>query len=169
MIELDAFIWGPGYGPTGGGWMGRKCCRGEDCGTYPQGACQCVALACEWCCANGWPVPQGGTAATLRFAPGWVRVPIGQARAGDLVVWLSDLPDSDGDGHVAVYRANLSSGFQSFDQNWGQDLCELVAHSYAYIDSAWRWEPAPAPPPPPPGPRPASWPLSGYDLTGEEL
>lgn len=160
MQDLGAFV---------SRWQGQKCCS-PSC-SPPDSVCECVALVAEWCCANGWPHPSGPTAATLNFPPGWEQVQLPQARPGDLVQWHQNLPGSDGAGHVAIYKANLSTGFQSFDQNWAQDLCELVTHNADYVIGAWRYEPPPPPPtpePPPAPPAPSSWPLGEQDLTGVE-
>lgn len=126
-------------------WEGRKCCS-PDCDP-PDTICECVALAAEFCCVTGRPHPSGPTAAELAFPAGWVAVPIGQAQPGDLVQWDRLLPGSDGAGHVAVYVANLSTGFQSFDQNWSVPTCELVSHDYQNVVCAWRYSPTPPPPP----------------------
>jgi hypothetical protein len=145
------------------------------------GACQCVALANDWCDANGWPRPAGATAGGLSFPAGWIRLSLSEAQPGDLIEWQSSLPGSDGDGHIAVYVQPLSPGFRSADQNWscacskGPCPCVcLIDHQdqvsdLPYVAGAWRWEGNPPPVEPFPWPGPASWPSSGYDLTGMEL
>lgn len=170
MILLDAFIHGPDFGPHGKGWLGENCCS-PSC-SPPDTVCQCVALGAEWCCANHRPNPSGPSAAELVFPPGWRQVPLSAGAAGDLVQWSAGLPNSEGHGHLAIYKAKLSTGFQSFDQNWTQDLCELVAHDPSYVKAVWRWQPdVPPQPPAQPGNYPdgPSWPLGAPDLSGVEL
>lgn len=120
---------------------------------------QCVALANDWIAVNGWPLPWGSTAGGLSFPAGWVRLPLSEAQAGDLIEWHSSLPGSDGDGHIAIYLGPLAPGFRSFDQNWscgcGSGPCPCccpIQHQdevtdLPYVAGAWRWAP-PAPPPP---------------------
>lgn len=115
---------------------------------------QCVALANAWACVNGWPTPRGYTAATLAFPSPWFRVPLSEARAGDLPVWSAALPGSNGDGHIDVYVGPLPGGFQGFDQNWSILGCALVNHGAGdlpYLQAVWRYPDSPAP-----GPLPGS-------------
>lgn len=47
----------------------------------------------------------------------------------DIVVWGSNVPGSDGFGHIAVYWTGNSAGFTSYDQNWsGNQTVHAVNH-----------------------------------------
>lgn len=116
-------------------WAGQLSCDG--------GYCECVALVNQWADWNGWPKPQGVTAATLSFGAGWSPVPLAQLQRGDVLIWGADLPGSGGDGHTAIYldaQANPTAGFSSFDQNFGGATAHVQAHGWPYLAGAWRYQ-----------------------------
>jgi CHAP domain len=143
-------------------WQDERCYCLPDCSGGGPG--QCVALANKWCCVNNWERPTGAYAAVLQFPLPWTRVSRAEARQGDLVVWASSLPGSEGYGHIAILVSPSSSTFESFDQNWpssslrpssdGVYPCEQVAHSWDYVQAIWRY-PQPQPPDPTPTPEEA--------------
>lgn len=122
-------------------WQGQRCCTAPDCtqGNF----CECVALANQWACENGWPTPQGSTAATLTWPQGWSKE--ATPRAGDLLVWQSTLPGSGGAGHIAlaVDPSGWPNQCQTLDQNWGTNdpPPQLVMHSsdLQYLEAIWRY------------------------------
>lgn len=100
-MNLDAFIQE---------WTGRQCCNG--------GLCECVALVNQWCDENGWPKPQGGSAASLVFPPPWQRLAVSPPQPGDVLIWASSLPGSGGEGHTAILVGGNPPGqFTVFAQN----------------------------------------------------
>lgn len=121
------------------------------------GYCQCVALMNAWLQLNRWPLPAGSRAGELVFPAPWARYPISSAEPGDVVIWGTSLPGSDGDGHVGIYVRPYAQGFQSFDQNWTTacsngptPCCCLVEHTdlstdLSYVVGAYRMPDPPVP------------------------
>jgi hypothetical protein len=63
---------------------------------------------------------------------------------GDIVVWGSALPGSEGSGHIAVYDAKTAPGtFRSFDANWGGKTYHFVTHNYNNVIGWLTPKPAP--------------------------
>lgn len=76
----------------------------------------------------------------------------------DIVVWGSNVPGSDGFGHIAVYSTGNSAGFTSYDQNWGgNQTVHAVNHVWGtsqgtilgWLHPKTASVPAPTPPPAP--------------------
>lgn len=55
-------------------------------------------------------------------------------KAGDIIVWSSATPGSNGAGHVAIYLELIpGAGFYSLDQNWGGKTVMRVKHSWTNV------------------------------------
>src|ERR1044072_2136383 len=54
-------------------------------------------------------------------------------KQGDIIIWSGKLPGSGGYGHTGVVDSATSSGFYSYDQNWGGRFVHKVHHSWGHV------------------------------------
>ncbi len=82
---------------------------------------QCVQPVMMWIKANGVepPVYPNAYQYYTRGVPGYDKVS-GEIQEGDIIVFSSNLPGSDGSGHICVASGDaVPQDFMSYDSNWG--------------------------------------------------
>lgn len=124
MLRLNEFI---------AQYNGRKVGYPND-QTYPG---QCVSLVKWWNQNLGYPVRYGNGKDWINnagsdylrydYKPG--ELPI----EGDIISWAAAKPADPTYGHVAIVIKADANGFQSFDQGWGKDICQVVYHNYQSV------------------------------------
>lgn len=114
-------------------------------GTYvmaPGGlGAQCVDLADLWLIANGGsPVRANAIDWATAAIPRWtweMNGPVNYPPAGALVVWGTFAGLTGADGHVAICVLADGESLVTYDQNWSNQPCQVVIHTYAGVLGWW--------------------------------
>lgn len=111
----------------------------------PANAGQSVQLIAKWCQFIGLPFQWANPSDWWdgfdeNFLEYWDKVEMAEGMSltaihpGDIVIFDSQLPGSDGAGHASIFLGLLDErSWQGFDANWGGKSAHTVCHSWAYV------------------------------------